>query len=101
MKYVSLKSLSCQAGPALVGINFNASLFYPFIFSVNMCSGSCNTIDYPFAGVCVPNKVKNMNVKLFNIKSRTNEPRFLVQHESVCNSSKNGILMYAGVCIYN
>ena len=28
------------------------------------------------------NKVKNINVKVFNLVSRANETRFLVQHES-------------------
>ena len=34
------------------------------ILSVNKCGKS--TIDDPFARVCVPNKVKDMNVKVFN-----------------------------------
>ena len=48
---------------------------------------------------CVPNKVKNMNVKVFNLMSGVSETRFLVQHESceckcglnesVCNSKQN------------
>ena len=48
---------------------------------------------------CVPNKVKNVNVKVFNLMSGVNETRFLVQHESceckcglnesVCNSKQN------------
>ena len=39
-------------------------LFYPFPNSVNKCGASCNTIDDPYARVCVPNEV-NMNVKVF------------------------------------
>ena len=31
---------------------------------------------------CVPNKVKNTNVKVFDLMSVVNETRFLVQHES-------------------
>ena len=68
---------------------------YPFTVSVNKCDGSCNTIDDPCARVCVLNKVKKMNVKVFNLVSGVNETRFLVQHkscectcrlnESVCN----------------
>ena len=32
-----------------------------------MCGRSCNIIDDPYARVCVPNKVKNMNVNLFSL----------------------------------
>ena len=69
---------------------------YPFIVRVNKCSWSCNTIDDPYARVCVLNKVKNMNVKVFN--SMSQETRFLVQrewceckcelNESLCNSKR-------------
>ena len=52
------------------------------IVSVNKCSGSCSTIDDPYDRVCVPNKVKNMNLKLFNVISEVNKTRLLVQHES-------------------
>ena len=37
--------------------------------SVNKCGGTCNTIDDPYAEVCIPNKVKNMNIKVFNLMS--------------------------------
>ena len=64
--------------------------------SVNKCKGSYNTINDTYSQVCVPNKVKNMNLKVFNLVSRVNETRYLVQYdsyeckcrlnESVCNS---------------
>ena len=75
--------------------------FFPFSFSVNRCGGccgTCNTIDDRYARACVPNKVKNMNAKVFNLMSGVNETRFLVQHEpcdskyrlneSACNSKQ-------------
>ena len=55
---------------------------YPFTVSVNKCGGSCNTVDDVYDRVCVSNKVKNMNVKVFNLISDENETGFLVQHES-------------------
>ena len=63
-----------------VDINSNKTLFYPF--TVNKCGGSCNNIDDPYARACVPNKVKNMNVIVFNLISGINETKYLVQHES-------------------
>ena len=71
---------------------------YPFTVSVNNCAEICNTIDDPYARVCVRNKVKNMNVKVFNLMSWVNETKPLVQHQSyeykcrlndsVCNSKQ-------------
>ena len=64
---------------------------------ISVC-GNCNTIDDQNARVYVPNKIKNMNVKVFNLMSGVNETRFLVEHESfeckcelnesVCNSKQ-------------
>ena len=47
----------------------NESVLYMFIVSVNKCGASCNTIDNSCSRVCVPNKIKNMNVKGYNLMS--------------------------------
>ena len=49
-----------------------------FTVSVNKCGGCCNTIDDPYARVCVPNKVKKMNVKVFNSVPGVNETTYLL-----------------------
>ena len=41
-------------------------LFYSYTVSVNNSSRSCNTIDDPYARVCVPHKVKNMKSKVMS-----------------------------------
>ena len=46
--------------------------YYPFNVSVNKCGGACNTINDPYVKVCVPDKVKNRNVKV-NLTFRVNE----------------------------
>ena len=61
-------------------VNSDETLFYPFTDSVNKSGGSCIIIDDSFAQH-VPNKVKHMNVKLFNLRPKVNETNFLVQHE--------------------
>ena len=50
-------------------------MFYPFSFKVNKCNSNCNNINNPYARICVPDIVKNLNVKVFNLISRTNETR--------------------------
>ena len=34
-----------------------------------------NNINYSYAKMCVPDVIKNLNVKVFNVMSRTNETR--------------------------
>ena len=40
------------------------ALFYPYNVLVNKCSGSCNTLNDPMARICVPNIIKNVNIKV-------------------------------------
>ena len=40
---------------------------------MNKCSGSCSNINDPHAKLCVPNVIKDANVKVFNLISRTTE----------------------------
>ena len=43
---------------------------------------SCNNINDLYATMCVPDVVKNLNVKVFNLMSRTNESRYTEWHET-------------------
>ena len=36
---------------------------------ISKCSGSCNGINDPYSKLCVPDVVKNINVKIFNLMS--------------------------------
>ena len=63
-------------------INSDETLFYPCIILANKCSGSCNNINDPYSTLCVPDVVKNMNIKIFNLMSRTNEARYVSRHET-------------------
>ena len=78
IKCVCLNNEPCQARPTFVDTNSNETVFCPFTVSVHKCDGSCNTTDDPYARVCVPNKVTNLNVKVFNLMSGVNKTRFLV-----------------------
>ena len=57
-------------------------MFFSFSIKTSKCSGSCNNINYSYAKICVPNVVKNLNVKAFNLMSRTNEARHMEWHET-------------------
>ena len=56
----------------IVNINSNEPLFYPDSVTANKCSGSCNDICRRYSQLCVPNDVKDMNVKVFNRKKQLN-----------------------------
>ena len=54
---------------------FNNPVFYPFSIKTSKCSGSCNNINDPYAKICVPDIVKDLKVKVFNLMSRTIEKK--------------------------
>ena len=66
----------------IISVNTNDPMFYPYSVKINKCKGSCNTINDPYATLCVPNTIKNINVKAFNPMSRTNETRHIEWHKT-------------------
>ena len=79
---ISMSNQECKTRPQVVNVNGDEPVFFPFSIKMSKCSGSCNNINYPYAKICVPDVVKNLNVKVFNIISRTNETRDIEQHET-------------------
>ena len=69
-------------------------MFFPFSIETSKCNCSCNNINYPYAKMFVPDVVENLNVKVFNLMSRTNETRFTEWHETCKYECKCG----ANVC---
>ena len=63
----------CKVRPKIINVNSDEPVLYPFSIKKIKCSGSCNIINDPYAKICVPGSVKNVNVKVFNLMSRTNE----------------------------
>ena len=73
LKHVSMSNQECRVRQVIMIINSNEHLFYPCSVTVSKCSGSCNDINNLYTKLCVPDVVKNMNIKVFNIMSRTPE----------------------------
>ena len=73
----SMNNQECKVRPKIVDINSNNLMFYPFSIKVNKCSGNCNNIDDPYAKICVPDTVKDLNVRVFNLMSTTIEARHI------------------------
>ena len=80
---ISMKNQECKVRPEIININSDNPMFCPFSIKVNKCNGNCNNINDPFAKVCVPDIVKNSNVKVFNLMSRTNQTRQIKWHKNV------------------
>ena len=74
---ISIKNQECKVRPEIAIINSNNPIFYPFSIKINKFSGSCNNINNPYAKICVPDVIKDLNVKVLNLMSRTNEIRFI------------------------
>ena len=62
LKCVSMNNQECKVRPEIININSN-----------------CNNIFDPYAKLCIPDAVKDMNFKVFNLVSRTNERRHRIK----------------------
>ena len=67
----------CKVRPEIVNVNRNEPMFYPVSIKTTKCLGCCSNTNEPYAKMCVPDVLKNVNVKVFNLMSRTNETRHM------------------------
>ena len=76
-----MSNQACKVKPEILNVNRDEPVFYPVSIKKSKCSGSCNNINDPYAKMHVSDVVKNLNVKVFSLMSRTNETRHIKQHE--------------------
>ena len=98
LECVSMNNQKCKTRSEIININTNEPMFYPYSITISKYKGTCNTINDPYAKLCVPDTIKNINVKVFNLISRTNETRHIEWHKtckckcrldaSVCNNKQ-------------
>ena len=79
---ISMNNQPCKAGTEIVNVNSNNPIFYPFSFKISKCSGSCNNVNCPYSKIYVPDIIKNLNVQVFNLTSRTKETRHIEWYET-------------------
>ena len=72
---ISFKNQERNVRPEIINISANNPIFYPFRIKMNRCSSNCNNINDPYARICIPDTVNNLDAKVFNLISRTNETR--------------------------
>ena len=80
---ISIINQACKVRPEIINLNSDEPVFDPFSIETSKCSGSCNNINDPYAKICVPDVVKDLNIKVFNLMSTTNETRHIKWHETV------------------
>ena len=98
LECVSVNNQKYRIRSEIINVNTNELMFYPYSITINKCKGTCNTINDPYSKLCVPDIIKTINVKVFNLMSRINETRQIEWHKtckckfrldaSVCNNKK-------------
>ena len=56
--------------------------YYPFTVKRHKCVGNCNTLNDLSNKVCIPNKMDDSNLSVFNMITGINESKTLTKHIS-------------------
>ena len=78
---ILMNNQECKVRPQIVNFNSDEPVFFPFSIKTSKCNGSYNNINDPYAKICVPDVIRNLNVKVFNLMWRTNETWHIKWHE--------------------
>ena len=62
LECVSMYNQEFKIRSEIINVNTNEPMFYPYRITINKCKGSSNTINEPYAKLCVPDTIKNLNV---------------------------------------
>ena len=81
LRCISMNNQQCNARPEIMNFNSNNPVFYPFNIKTSKFTGNCNNISDSYAKIFVPDVIKDLNVKVFNLTPRTNETRHIKWHE--------------------
>ena len=75
---VSLINEPCTDRSTLIDLNPVELKYYPFMVSLDKCSGSCNSFDDLSTRIFAPSKTKDVNLKVFNMITNRNGAKTLV-----------------------
>ena len=83
---MSLSNQKCIIQPTLINLHPNECSqefhYYAFVFKLNRCVGSCNTLNNLSNKVCVRNKTEDLNLSVFNMITGINKSKTLTKHIS-------------------
>ena len=74
-----MKNQECKTREVIID---NDYMLYPFSIKVNKCNSNCNNINNPYGRVCVPNVIKNITAKVFDLMSWKNGTKQINWHDS-------------------
>ena len=67
LECASMNNQECKIRTEIINLNTNEPIFYSYSIKINRSKGSCNTINDPYAKICVPDQIKDTNLKVFNL----------------------------------
>ena len=79
-KCLSLNDEPCMVRSTLIDLNSVELKYYPFMISLDKCTGSLMNVLSP--KICVPKETKCINLKAFNILTNKNEAKTMTKHIS-------------------
>ena len=86
-----LKNEQCKVRKVILG---NDYMTFPHKINIDKCVGSCNDIENPYYKVCLPDIIKNISIKIFDLISQKNTLKNISFHQSC----KCGCLLDEKVC---
>ena len=86
-----LKNQGCKVRKVIID---NDYMTFPYKIGIDRCIGSCNDKDNPYFKVCLPDSIKNISVKSFDLLSKKNVLKNISFHQSC----KCGCLLDEKVC---
>ena len=72
-----LNDKPCIVRPTIIDMNPVEFKYYPFMISLNKCTGSCNILS---SKICVPKETKHINIKAFNMITNKDEAKTMTEH---------------------
>ena len=75
-----VKNEECKGRKVIV--NNDYLMIYPYKIKIDRCIGSCNSKNNPYFKVRLPDTVKNISVKFFNLLTQKNVLRNISFHQS-------------------
>ena len=86
-KCLSLNDEPCTVRPTLIYLNPIELKYYPFMISLEKCTGSCNVLS---PKICVPRGTKDIDFIVYNMIKNKNEGKAVKKHIScVCKCKFN------------
>ena len=96
LKCISIKNQECKVREVIIN---NEYMTYPYNIKVNRSSDNCNNISNSYSRVCIPDIVKNVTIKIFDLMSLKDKAKQIIFHESckcvfrldaiICNNKQN------------